>query len=171
MRALIETSRLQLRCFQPDDVAELHEIFSDPQTHTIGSGPFAAVEQTAEWIERRMRVMRSSGLAWYGLRLRDSGLLVGNCGVFAGRTGAAEPEIGYEVRYGHRGRGLAGEAAQAVLEECFSAGIRRVWATIRPANAASIQIAAGLGMVVQYARADERGELLYLSVSSHSGLT
>ncbi|MFE9644677.1 GNAT family N-acetyltransferase [Streptomyces sp. NPDC006365] len=164
MRALIETSRLQLRCFRPEDTAELHEIFSDPQTHTIGSGPLTAVAQTADWIERRMRAMQG-GLAWYGLRLRDSDLLVGTCGVFAGRTGAVEPEIGYEVRASHQGRGLAGEAAQAVLEECFSAGIHRVWATIRPANAASLQIAARLGMVMQYARADERGELLYLAVS------
>jgi len=36
---LIVTSRLELRPFRPDDAAELHEVFSDPETHTIGGGP------------------------------------------------------------------------------------------------------------------------------------
>ncbi|MET7935549.1 GNAT family N-acetyltransferase [Streptomyces sp. NPDC005322] len=165
MRTLIETARLQLQCFQPGDTAELHEIFSDPRTNTIGTGPFVEVGQTADWIGRRVRAVQESGLVWYGLRLRDTGLLVGNCGVFAGRTGAVEPEVGYMIRSGHRGKGIAGEAAQAVLEECFSTGIRQVWATIRPGNAASLRVAARLGMVTQYIRKDERGELLYLSVA------
>lgn len=157
---------MRLRCFEPADLAELHAIFSDPRTHTIGSGPFTTVEQTAGWIDRRMLAMRTSGLAWYGLRLRDGGRLVGNCGIFAGRTGADEPEIGYEIRHDGRGRGLTGEAARAVLAECFAAGVRRVWATIRPANAASLRIAADLGMTLRHRRADDRGELLYLAADA-----
>jgi hypothetical protein len=50
---LIVTSRLELRPFRPEDAAELHEIFSDPETHTIGAGPFRSLAQTTDWISRR----------------------------------------------------------------------------------------------------------------------
>jgi hypothetical protein len=50
---LIVTGRLELRPFRPEDTAELHEIFSDPETHTIGQGPFTSLAQTAAWISRR----------------------------------------------------------------------------------------------------------------------
>ncbi|WP_406450957.1 GNAT family N-acetyltransferase [Streptomyces sp. NBC_00876] len=169
MRDIIGTERLELRCFRPDDAADLHEIFCDPKTHTIGTGPISSLDRTEEWIERRILTYRETGLAWYGARLRDSGLLVGNCGVFAGRTGSAGPEIGYEVRRTHQGQGIAGEAARAVLDECSASGIARVWATIRPHNTASLQLAARLGMTVEYTRTDERGELLYLSRFSSQG--
>lgn len=163
MRSAIRTERLELRCFGPGDAAELHEIFSDPLTHTIGAGPFRSFAETESWIGRRVDAFDATGLAWYALRLRESGVLVGNCGVFVGRTGSAEPEIGYEIRRAYQGRGLASEAARVVLDECLGAGAGRVWATIRPHNTASLRVAAGLGMAVQYARTDERGELLYLS--------
>jgi RimJ/RimL family protein N-acetyltransferase len=163
VRDVIETARLELRCFQPGDAAELHDIFSDPKTHTIGTGPFTSPEQTEQWIERRTRSFAQTGLAWYAVRLRDSGLLAGNCGIVTGRTGPHEPEIGYEIRHTHQGRGLAGEAAHAVLDECSASGASRIWATIRPHNTPSLRIAARLGMVTQYTRTDERGELLYLS--------
>jgi ribosomal-protein-alanine N-acetyltransferase len=91
---LIVTSRLELRPFRLEDAAELHEIFSDPETHTIGEGPFASLAQTAAWISRRAETQREHGLLWYAARDGAGGRIVGNCGLFAGRTGSAEPEIG-----------------------------------------------------------------------------
>jgi hypothetical protein len=50
MRTLLTTPRLQLSPFSLADSEELHELFSDPLTHTIGSGtvhldlPDAAVD-------------------------------------------------------------------------------------------------------------------------------
>lgn len=123
MRDAIETTRLELRCFQSGDALELHEIFSDPMAHTIGAGAFTSLAETQTWIERRVQAFEERGLAWYALRLRDNGVLVGNCGAFVGRTGSLEPELRYEVRLGYRGQGLASEAAQAVLDECFASGL------------------------------------------------
>lgn len=171
MRDAIEATRLELRCFQPSDAPELHEIFSDPMTHTIGAGAFTSLTETQTWIERRVRAFEDRGLAWYALRLRDSGVLVGNCGAFVGRTGSLEPELGYEVRLGYRGQGLASEAARAVLDECFASGFARVWATVRPHNRASLRIAARLGLVREFSRVDERGELLYLSSAPRPAAT
>jgi ribosomal-protein-alanine N-acetyltransferase len=146
---LIMTSRLELRPFRPGDAAELHEIFSDPQT--------------AAWISRRAETERQHGLLWYAVRDRASGRILGNCGLFAGRTGSAEPEIGYEIRRSCQGQGLATEAAQAVLDDALATGTRRVWATIRPHNAASLRVAAKIGMAPRHTRPDSRGPLVYLA--------
>ena len=102
---LLTTGRLELRPFRDQDAAELHEIFSDPETHTIGDGPFTSLALTAAWISRRAETEREHGLLWYAVRARAGGRMLGNCGLFAGRTGSAEPEIGYEIRRSCQGQG------------------------------------------------------------------
>ncbi len=99
--------------------------------------------------------------------LSVTGLLLGNCGVFAGRTGPDEPEIGYEIRRSRQGQGLAGEAAQAVLDEALSSGIPRIWATIRPHNTASQRVATRIGMQHHSVGTDSKGRLLYLVSPRH----
>jgi RimJ/RimL family protein N-acetyltransferase len=161
MRPSLISSRLQLTAFTEADTLELHDLFADPHTHTIGSGPFHAVEQTEQWIANRVLAQREHGLCWYALRDRAGGPLIGNCGMLKGRTGYVEPEIGYLIRASHRGQGYATEAAAAVVQECLLAGLTRVWATIRPANTGSRRVAEGLGMRVDRAETDHRGDLLY----------
>jgi [ribosomal protein S5]-alanine N-acetyltransferase len=158
---LIVTSRLELRPFRPEDAAELHEIFSDPETHTIGEGPFTSPAQTAVWISRRAETEQQRGLLWYAVRDRAGGRMLGNCGLFAGRTGSDEPEIGYEIR--RSCQGLATEAARAVLDDALASGVSRVWATIRPHNTASLRVAAKIGMTLRHTRPDSRGPLAYLA--------
>jgi RimJ/RimL family protein N-acetyltransferase len=160
---LIVTGRLELRPFRPEDAAELHEIFGDPETHAIGEGPLTSAAQTAAWISRRAETEQRHGLLWYAARDRADGRLLGNCGLFAGRTGTAEPEIGYEIRRSCQGQGLATEAARAVLDDALASGVSRVWATIRPHNTASLHVAAKIGMTVRHTRQDSRGPLVYLA--------
>lgn len=169
MSAHLVTARLELRPFGPRDGDELHEIFADPATNTVGGGPFTARAHTSRWIERRLDVRARYGLAWYAVRDRESGVLLGNCGILPGRTGPVEPEIGYLIRRADQGRGLATEAATAVLAAAFAAGITRVWATIRPANSASLRVAAALGMVTDAVRADEKGPLVHLFADRPDG--
>jgi len=157
---LIMTGRLELRPFRPEDAAELHEIFGDPETHTIGEGPFTSLAQTAAWISRRAETERQHGLLWYAVCDQAGGRMLGNCGLF---TGGAEPEIGYEIRRSRQGQGLATEAAQAVLDDALASGISRVWATIRPHNTASLRVAAKIGMTLRHTRPDSRRPLLYLA--------
>lgn len=163
MTPLILTRRLELRPFRPGDAAELHEIFSDPATHTIGDGPFTSPVQTADWISRRIKAQREHGLLWYAARDQRTGSLVGSCGLFTGRAGGAEPEIGYEIRRSRQGEGLAREAALAVLDDALASGVPRVWATIRPRNTPSLRVAVKIGMSYQYTRADGKGPLIYFA--------
>src|SRR4051812_4707382 len=92
MSPSLRTPRLRLDAFTADDAADLHELFADPQTHSIGTGPFTALAQTQQWIVNRQAAQRDHGLCWYALRCADTGLLIGNCGMLRGRTSFAEPE-------------------------------------------------------------------------------
>ena len=161
MRRVLSTPRLDLAVFTLEDAAGLHALFSDPATHTIGSGAVTDLGRTRAWIERRVDVHARLGLAWYALRARGEDTVIGNCGLFAGRTGEDEPEIGYEVQRASRGGGLAAEAAAAVLAEARASGVPRVWATIRPANGASLAIARRFGLVHDRDERDDRGELAF----------
>jgi RimJ/RimL family protein N-acetyltransferase len=53
--------------------------------------------------------------------------------------------------------------AGAVLDDALASGIGRVWATIRPHNAASLRVAAKIGMTRRHTRPDSRGPLVYLA--------
>ncbi|MFC4072007.1 GNAT family N-acetyltransferase [Actinoplanes subglobosus] len=164
MAPSLRTPRLRLDAFTADDAVELHALFADPETNTIGSGPFTTFEQTERWIANRVAAQHDHGLCWYALRCPETGLLIGNCGMLRGRTGFEEPEIGYMIRASHRGRGHAAEAAATVLRECRAAGLGRVWASIRPHNGASRHIVTRLGMHVERTESDEKGELLFYLV-------
>ncbi|MFG1990558.1 GNAT family N-acetyltransferase [Actinoplanes sp. NPDC048988] len=161
MRTSLSTPRLRLRHFVAEDAPELHGLFSDPLTHTIGGGPFTELARTEQWIRNRGRAFEEHGLCWYAVRDAESGLLVGNCGMLTGRTGPAEPEIGYLIGRSFRGRGFASEAARAVLHECRAAGFGRVWSSVRPGNAASRRIVEALALRVERTEHDERGALLF----------
>jgi len=164
MRTLLTTARLHLRPFLLADAEELHALFSDPQTHTIGSGPFTSLSQTQQWIQNRIDAQSEHGLCWYALRDKGTDALIGNCGMLRGRTSYAEPEIGYMIRKTYQGQGLATEAATAVLNECRSSGIQRVWASIRPHNTASRLIAQRLGMQAERTEHDDRGALIFYTI-------
>lgn len=161
MLAELDTERLSLRLFEAEDVPDLHRIFADPETNTIGSGPMTSIHDTLAWVERRQQAFRTHGLAWYAVRRRDSGQLLGNCGLVPGRTGPIEPELGYLITVEARGNGYATETAAAVLAECRRAGPSKIWASVRPGNAASLRIVERLGMQPDHMEIDDKGQLVF----------
>ena len=56
------------------------------------------------------------------------------------------PELGYWFGVDYWGRGFATEAARAVIEQGFAAGLPEVYAVVRPGNKASLAVCARLGM-------------------------
>lgn len=91
----------------------------------------------------------------------SNGPLIGNSGLFIGRTGD-EPEFGFEIAADHQGRGYGTAAARAVVEEAHRAGFSRLWATVRPANIASMTAVRRVGFREHHTEHDHKGELAYL---------
>lgn len=160
MADVLSAGDLTLHVLTLSDARELHVIFSDPATHTIGGGAVSDIEDTRSWLRRRDERRQQHGVAWYGVRLPD-GTLIGSAGLFIGRTGA-EPEIGFEIRSLDQGQGHGSRAAAAVVAEAHRAGFARVWATVRPRNLASLRSLARVGFVQERVEDDERGSLVYL---------
>lgn len=94
----------------------------------------------------------------------------GNCGVFVGQRCGVEPEIGYEVGLAHRGQGLARESAEAVTRAAHQAGHQHLWATIRPANLASVHIVGSIGYRLVRSEGDSKGSLDYYLSSDTGGI-
>ena len=62
-------------------------------------------------------------------------------------NGVGEVEVGWHLHPDSWGHGYATEAARAVIEQGFAAGLPEVYAVVRPGNEASLAVCARLGMV------------------------
>lgn len=151
---------LRLRVLSLDDAVDLHVIFSDPATHTIGDGPFTDVQMTREWLGRRQQRREQHGVTWYSVRLPDD-TMVGASGLSFGRTGP-EPEFGFEIDHRFQRRGHGKAVATAVVAEAHRAGFARVWATVRPWNEPSLRALARVGFARDRVEPDQKGDLIYL---------
>jgi ribosomal-protein-alanine N-acetyltransferase len=142
---IMNTSRLVLRPFILADALAPFRILDDPEVmrFSIGGAQKSAAD-TARWIDA-IRHQAAHGFAMSAVVCRDSGDIIGKCGLEVlsdGRT-----EIGYRVRRDKWGEGYATEAARAWLDYGFSTlGLSRVVAMIESANHRSIRVAEKIGM-------------------------
>jgi ribosomal-protein-alanine N-acetyltransferase len=144
---ILETERLLLREFVPDDIDALAAVISDPETMRFYPEPRdrAGVES---WIERNRRRYRDDGHGLWAMVLKSSGEVVGDCGL-ARQTvdDVDEIEIGYHVRRDLWGRGLAPEAAAACRDYGFERlGAKQLISLIRPENLPSRRVAEKVGL-------------------------
>ena len=61
-------------------------------------------------------------------------------------NGVGEVEVGWHLHPDSWGHGYATEAARAVIDRGFRAGVPEVYAVVRPGNAASVAVCRRLGM-------------------------
>jgi RimJ/RimL family protein N-acetyltransferase len=146
---IIETSRVVLREFRPDDAEMLGRTLSDADTMRFYPAPLnrAAVE---DWISRNLSRYREDGHGLWAMILKSSGELIGDCGLTVQDVeGINEVEIGYHVRRDQWGRGFATEAARACRDFGFKRlPAERLISLIRPENAPSRRVAEKNGMSV-----------------------
>src|SRR6188472_1364656 len=60
--------------------------------------------------------------------------------------GVGEVEVGWHLHPDSWGHGYATEAARAVIDRGFSAGVPEVYAVVRPGNAPSMAVCRRMGM-------------------------
>jgi len=95
---ILETSRLILREFRPEDVDALALTLSDAEAMRFYPAPFDRVG-VENWISRNLRRYREHGHGLWAMILKSSGELIGDCGLTVqDLEGQNEIEIGYHVR-------------------------------------------------------------------------
>jgi ribosomal-protein-alanine N-acetyltransferase len=144
---IVETERLILRPFTPDDLDALAAINSDPDVmRFIGDGKPAPRERTAERLAFILEHGRRHGFSVWAVRSKQTPSLMGFCGLHH-LDGTNEVEVGYRLAREHWGKGFATEAARASLRYGFEElKLNRIAAVVHPENIASQRVLEKLGL-------------------------
>ena len=128
---MIETERLLIRRFTPDDWPDLFEYLS--QEAVVKYEPYDVFTEEAS---RSEAVKRSEDKAFWAVCLQDGGKLIGNLYLSERRPGLWE--LGYVFNEHCQGNGYATEAAKALVGNVFQhQNAHRVQAMVNPVNVAS----------------------------------
>ncbi len=135
----METERLIIRRFTPDDWPDLHEYLSQPEVVE-----FEPYEVYTEEVSKVEAGNRSRDKSYWAVCVKDSGKLIGN--IFLWKRDYNGWELGYVFNRDYQGQGYATEAARAMLDDIFAnQSARRVVAFSDPHNTASWRLLERLG--------------------------
>jgi len=144
--AVLCTERLRLRPWTTSaaDLARLADIYGrDEVTRWLGGPPtLTPAEIVARWTAVHDLDQRFGCRA---IELAD-GSVAGTVLFKPLPNGVGEVEVGWHLHPDSWGHGYATEAARAVIEQGFAAGLPEVYAVVRPGNEASLAVCARLGM-------------------------
>lgn len=146
MREKIETARLVIRPFEPDDVQAAYGWFGDPVVMQFtATGPDKSVEETRARLAEYQKHQREHGFSkWLMLDAR-SGDSIGDSGLLVLRE-YGWIDLGFRLARQHWGKGLATEAALAWIDAAFDKlNIARLGAFAHPENLASIRVLQEVG--------------------------
>lgn len=145
------TARLHLQPFRLDDVDALHQIWTAPDVRRYLWDDEIITRETAEEVVRSsLTSFQEHRFGFWTLRFLDNeAIIIGFCGL----RFFAEPRA-IEILYGliptYWGRGLATEAARAVLRYGFEAlQLAQIWGGADAPNLASLRVLEKLGMTYE----------------------
>ena len=143
------TDRLRLRAYRPEDVEDFAPMFADPEHMHWYPAPFSR-EESQTWIDRQLVHYREVGFGLWAVEDRWTGEVVGTVGpVPLLVEGVSEVELGWHVRPGRKGTGIAPEAGTAARDWAFAnLDIDHLISLVRPENRSSARVAEKLGMHV-----------------------
>ena len=136
----METNRLLLRRFTPDDWKDLFEYLS--QDSVVKYEPYDVFTEESS---KQEAVKRSKDKNFWAVCLKDSGKLIGN--IYLAAQDFDTWELGYVFNADYQGNGYATEAARAMVDYVFkNHNARRVIAMCNPLNEPSWKLLERLGM-------------------------
>ncbi len=144
--ALLTTERLRLRAWthSPADIARLTDLYGrDEVTRWLGGSPSVPPDElVARWAAVHARDDR------FGCWAIDvpGQPVAGTVLLKPLPHGVGEVEVGWHLHPDSWGHGYATEAARAVIDRGFAAGLPEVYAVVRPGNEPSLAVCRRLGM-------------------------
>ena len=147
-QTILTTSRLTLTTWLPEDVDDLAEVHSDPETmRFVRHGRPDTRRETEELVRTYREEQARQG--WTRWRLADHrGTLVGRAGFVDPGTGR---QLGYTLRRDVWGRGLATEIAEALVRwHHDDVPTEPLWAYAAVENLASRRVLEKVGFTLQH---------------------
>ena len=157
---ILETERLAMRHFNPDDIEPLFALYRDLEVRRYfpeGALSYAETRAELEWYLHGHPDHAELGL-WATI-LKDSGQFIGRCGLLPWTIdGQEEIEIAYMIAKSYWGQGLGTEAARGIRDYAFEQlGLKRLVCLIDEQNRASLRVAEKIGMTFEKVGRDELG--------------
>ncbi len=150
----VETKRLLLRIFTPDDLDALALLYADPEAMKyIATGEPVSREETEYHLGRLIKYWETHNFGRWAMIEKQSGEFTGYCGLalFEGRH-----ELMYGLAKDYWGKGYATEAVTATLRYGFEeVRLETIAAVTRAENLSSQRVMKKVGMKYE-------GELVYL---------
>jgi len=148
---VLTTKRLSMDRITLSDVVSIFELFANPDVvRYYDLEVFTELEQAERLIRLyESRHASSSGIRW-GIRLSDTGKLIGTCGFNAWNEKMKNATLGYDLMSAYWNRGLATEAVTGIVRAAFSGllscgPLHRIQADTLPGNVASEKVLMKLG--------------------------
>lgn len=120
MPKILETERLILRSWTPEDAGRLLEICGDAEVmkHIGTREPYHTIEEAEQFLRWAENYEKENGFSRWAVVSKENPKIIGSCG-FARPHGTEEVELGYLFARDVWGKGLATEAAAACLRYGF----------------------------------------------------
>lgn len=145
---ILETERLQLRHFSPEDVQFILELLNEPSfIRNIGDRGVRTLEDARAYIrDVPVASYAKNGFGLYLVQLKETNEPIGMCGLIK-RPGLEDVDIGYAFLPRFWSKGYALEAARAVKTYAKDVvGLKRLVAITDPANEGSVRVLEKLGL-------------------------
>jgi [ribosomal protein S5]-alanine N-acetyltransferase len=144
---LITTERLRLRPLTLDDLQAIHQIWTDPGVRKyLWDDEVISTEEAASVLEKSLKYFRCKSFGLFAVLPVDEEQIIGFCGFWFFHE-PPQLELLYGISPEHWGKGLAPEAAGAMLEYGFeNLDFQEVIGSTDAANIASVRVMEKLGM-------------------------
>jgi RimJ/RimL family protein N-acetyltransferase len=144
------TDRLELRVHRPDDVDDMLQFHSDPEVVRYVPWPVSTRADVEKALSKRLNAGTVEKVGeWLILALvfRETGQVIGE--VLLKNSGSDAAELGYALHRSFHGKGLAREAAEAILALGIrDFGLTRITAELDERNTASAALLERLGFTL-----------------------
>ncbi|HEV2427341.1 MAG TPA: GNAT family N-acetyltransferase [Acidimicrobiales bacterium] len=147
LRTPIATARLTLRRLTLSDFDDHYRLFGDPVVARYLYTEPLDRSSAADHLARRVRDGERLDGEWLNLAVEENGRFLGEVGICQNSSAHRDFEIGFVLAPGEWGRGVATEAAAALVDAAVERlGAHRVTGHLDARNAASAAVLERLGM-------------------------
>lgn len=153
----LETKRLFLREFRPEDQEAILHLYQDPLVTEHVMEPIKTPQQAQAIVQEYAAYFRTgTGIVW-AIALKGSTTVIGTCGYEVISAYDQRGEIGYDLGKAYWGQGLMKEALGAVIDHSFSTmALNRIQAYVLSANVRSVHLLKNLSFTTEGVLRDYR---------------
>ncbi len=147
---LLDTPRLSLRRFRPEDAPPFAAYRSDPAVARCQAWTAPVSPEEASALVRAFAQGDPAEPGWfqYAVELKAEGALVGDVGVHL-HENRMQAEMGFTLAADRQRHGYATEAVRAVLDDLFTRGLHRVSAECDARNTSSARLLERVGFLLE----------------------